>query len=605
MPAELVEDNLTHTSLGKYHLIASLGGGGMAKVYLALMAGPGGFNKLLVIKVLREDVLSGSDESVHMFWDEARLAARLVHPNIVQTYEGGAIQGRYFLAMEYLDGQAYRAVQNRMGPRGLPLHEELRILSETARGLHYSHELRGFEGESLGVVHRDVSPQNVFITYDGQVKLLDFGIAKTTDSNHKTQVGVIKGKLDYIAPEQLRGDPIDRRADIFALGAMLWETVAGQRFAGGRRVSEVTKVHSRVTGGEPRIRDVAPSAPAALVEIIERAIALDPEARFQDAAAFADALDGYLEAAGQKPSARSLGELMSRVFEIERSAMHKLIEQQVHSRRHSVEIGETTGELPRMGSQDTRSSSGVWRGHARASERTHTMRTTSESAGMHGGMAGVPSSTGRTMWIVALALASVALGALLVSWRDRARAPEPVEPQLVATNAMPAEPREVAAPLVPDATAPEHKEKEEEPAATAVMLEVTLVPENASLTLDGTPVGLPFSGRFPKDGVLHRLEASADGYRPYKRFVSFDRDHRIGIVLERMPAAPTHGSRRRRDEGQAEVAPPEPRSAPAASAPRSPVPGTDMEAPRRNRPSGEIDTFDPYATTKQSIPTPR
>ena len=219
----------------------------MAKVYLGLMAGPAGFNKLLVIKVLnRDDANAGSEDNVQLFWDEARLAARVIHPNIVHTYEVGEVDGRYFLAMEYLDGQSYRTLQGRMVRSPLGPCEELRIISETARGLHYSHDLKDFKGEPLGVVHRDVSPQNVFITYDGQVKLLDFGIAKTYDAGHKTQVGVIKGKLDYIAPEQLSGDDVDHRADIFALGIMLWEAVTGQRFAGGRKIAEVSKIRVMV-----------------------------------------------------------------------------------------------------------------------------------------------------------------------------------------------------------------------------------------------------------------------------------------------------------------------------------------------------------------------
>src|SRR5262245_5995764 len=175
----------------------------MARVYLALMAGPGDFNKLLVVKALHESMLD-QPEFVQMFLDEARLAARLHHPNIVQTHEVGEHAGQFFMAMEYLEGQSLRTVQRRLAESGgLPLHEELRIIAETARGLHYAHELKGYSGEPLGVVHRDVSPQNVFVTYGGQVKLLDFGIAKTTDHQVKTQVGVIKGKLEYIAPEQI------------------------------------------------------------------------------------------------------------------------------------------------------------------------------------------------------------------------------------------------------------------------------------------------------------------------------------------------------------------------------------------------------------------
>jgi serine/threonine protein kinase len=322
-------NNQDRNSLGKYQLIASLGQGGMAKVYLALVAGPAGVNKLMVVKVLQNDTLTGPEGGVALFWDEARLSTRLVHPNIVHTYEVGEVDGSYFLAMEYLDGQTYRVLQARASQDPLPLHEALRILSEVARGLHYAHELRDFHGEPLGVVHRDVSPANVFLTYDGQVKLIDFGIAKTRDADHETRVGLIKGKLNYIAPEQLRGDPLDRRADVFALGILLWEAIAGRRFAGGPGVTEVAKVHARIKGDEPNVRVVKPGIPEELAAIVDRAIALDRDQRFADAISFADALDTYIENTGQRPSAKSLSAWMHSLFAQDRAAMHKVIEERV------------------------------------------------------------------------------------------------------------------------------------------------------------------------------------------------------------------------------------------------------------------------------------
>src|SRR5262245_34862056 len=204
----------------------------MASVYLARLAGPLGFNKLFVIKTLRDELAEGHEDYVTMFLDEARLSARLHHPNIVQTYDVGEDNGRYFMAMEYLEGQSLRAVEKRLAP-GFPLSQQLRVLSELGKGLHHAHELCDYDGRPLSVVHRDVSPHNVVLTYDGQVKLLDFGIAKAHSAMHLTKVGVIKGKAEYIAPEQVRGEAIDRRADVFSLGAMMYEAISGTRFAGG------------------------------------------------------------------------------------------------------------------------------------------------------------------------------------------------------------------------------------------------------------------------------------------------------------------------------------------------------------------------------------
>lgn len=177
--------------IGKYHLLATLGRGGMAEVFLAVIQGPAGFSKLVVLKELRPE-LSSEPEFLSMFLDEARLAARLQHPNVVQTNEVGHEGSRHFIAMEYLDGQPLSRVLSRMrGQLPLPLH--LRVLSETLAALHYAHELRDFDGTPLAVVHRDVTPHNVFVTYDGEVKLVDFGIAKATDSSTETRTGVLKG----------------------------------------------------------------------------------------------------------------------------------------------------------------------------------------------------------------------------------------------------------------------------------------------------------------------------------------------------------------------------------------------------------------------------
>ena len=185
----------THAAtLGKYQLIGELGHGGMAKVYLALAAGPAGFNKLVVIKQILTELGEDSD-FLAMFLDEARLAARLNHPNVVQTNEVGEDNGRYFLCMEYLEGQPLNRVLTRLVTKAtlgsrLPLAQLLRILSDALSGLHYAHELCDFDGSPLSVVHRDMSPHNIFVTYSGQVKLVDFGIAKAQSSSVETRAGI-------------------------------------------------------------------------------------------------------------------------------------------------------------------------------------------------------------------------------------------------------------------------------------------------------------------------------------------------------------------------------------------------------------------------------
>ena len=211
-----------------YTLVAKLGQGGMAEVYLALAPGPQGFQKLVVVKRLHMNM---EDEPmlVAMFLDEARIAARLAHPNVVQTNDVGEHEGSHFIAMEYLEGQPFDRILKhavRDGER-LPMRLAARIIADALDGLHYAHEACDYDGTPLGVVHRDVSPHNLFVTYDGVVKLLDFGIAKATTQVVETRTGLVKGKFAYMAPEQARSAPADRRADVFAMGVVLWESIAG------------------------------------------------------------------------------------------------------------------------------------------------------------------------------------------------------------------------------------------------------------------------------------------------------------------------------------------------------------------------------------------
>jgi serine/threonine-protein kinase len=200
----------------------------MAQVFLAISRGLGGFSKLIVIKRLESDEQPLRD----MFLDEARIAARLNHPNVIDTYEVAQDNASYFIAMEYLDGQPLNKIIRHMrdAQRMIEPRMSARIVADALAGLHYAHELSDYDGQPLNVVHRDVSPHNLFVTYDGQVKIFDFGVAKAESQLAlTTQVGVLKGKIAYMAPEQANGLDVDRRADIFAVGLVLWELLTLQR----------------------------------------------------------------------------------------------------------------------------------------------------------------------------------------------------------------------------------------------------------------------------------------------------------------------------------------------------------------------------------------
>ncbi len=262
----------------------------MAQVHLAVARGLGGFNKLVVLKRLES-----SDETFRaMFLDEARLAALLQHPNVIHTYEVSETNGSYFMAMEYLDGQPLDKVVREARKSGQPLEARLcaRILADALAGLHYTHELKDYDGASLQIVHRDISPHNLFVTYAGDVKVLDFGVARTALKVSQTEAGMLKGKLAYMAPEQAAAQPVDRRADVFAIGAVLWELLTLQRLRGADTAQGL--LSEAMHGLLPNLELLRGDVSRELESVLWRAVAHDPQRRFPTAQAMRDALLEYL-----------------------------------------------------------------------------------------------------------------------------------------------------------------------------------------------------------------------------------------------------------------------------------------------------------------------
>lgn len=314
-------------TIGKYRILAELGRGGMADVFLAMVAGPAGsgFSKLNVVKRLREN-LAEDPEFVAMLMDEARISARLSHPNVVQTHEIGVEAGQYFLAMEYLDGQPLHRVQKRAAKTGrIPRDFELLVISDVLAGLHHAHELTDYDGTALGIVHRDVTPQNVFITYTGHVKVVDFGIAKAAGRACETRQGVVKGKVRYMAPEQAMGLALDRRADIFSVGLLMWEALTGERFWG--QTDEISIARSLIASTfDPSPRTVAPDVPEELDAICKKAMAYRPEDRYATAEEFRNDLDRYLSTLDAVSMRRQLGSEIASLFTKERQLLREIIE---------------------------------------------------------------------------------------------------------------------------------------------------------------------------------------------------------------------------------------------------------------------------------------
>jgi serine/threonine-protein kinase len=300
-----------------------------------------GFNKLTVIKRLRSEV-AADPSFAHMLLDEARLAARLSHANVVHTYEVGETNNGYFIAMEYLEGQPLVRIARVARTKGQEKLEPplcARIIADALGGLHYAHELRDYDGTPLRIIHRDVSPHNIFVTYDGAVKLMDFGIAKATSSSTQTEVGVLKGKIAYMAPEQATGGEVDRRADVFAMGIVLWELLTGERlFHAG---SAPTTLHRLLSQPIPRVSSVFPGVDPALDAAVAKALEREPGKRFQTAQEMRNALEEYVLGSGATLRQEAIGRRVSELFEETRQN----VQRQIQMHMAEVSLATSTGEL--------------------------------------------------------------------------------------------------------------------------------------------------------------------------------------------------------------------------------------------------------------------
>ncbi|RKH69677.1 serine/threonine-protein kinase [Corallococcus aberystwythensis] len=301
--------------LGKYQLVRKIASGGMAEVFLAKAAGPRGFEKTLVLKRILPH-LAEDEAFVEMFLGEAQLAARLDHPNVVQIFDFGEVDGSYFLAMEFIDGPTLRRLIKRSMElkQPLPLGVCAKMVAAAAEGLAFAHELADPEtGAPLGLVHRDISPENVLVSRQGAVKVVDFGIAKVAGQGHRTATGVVKGKVAYMPPEQLQAKGMDGRVDVYALGIVLYELLTGKRpFEATTDVSMMQAILF-----EPFVPAVQrrPDLPEAMQRILEKALAKDREQRYPDCRAFQSDLERFVLSLGEPVGAYQIARLVAQVME--------------------------------------------------------------------------------------------------------------------------------------------------------------------------------------------------------------------------------------------------------------------------------------------------
>lgn len=538
----------------------------MAEVFLAAVAGPAGFNKLLVVKLMKPELLEEPEHKA-MFLDEGKLAARLNHPNIVQTHEVQIEGEQYFMAMEYLDGQPLHRILRRAHKTQsyLPLHWHLHVLCEVLGGLEYAHELKDYDGTPLKLVHRDVTPHNVFVTYTGQVKLCDFGIAKSLVSSVETRAGILRGKVAYMAPEQVLGAKIDHRADLFSVGVMLWESVTGARIWDG--YAEIQIMQALSQGEVPRIRDVDPKVDPELEGIVSRALAVRPEDRYQTAHDFRRALESFLFSHTARVDPRAVGEFIAKQFEKERAGLQSVIQEQLTGPHQAP---TPLDSLPPAGGQSADSNP------SRSARGQYLMGSQPSAVGTSGGnmqLGGsrtipsveVQAFRPRRTFAAAVGVAAalfvflIVAGTVLVmrtSGSEEAQTSD-VEPIRAIGASEPSEPGPTAAPT-----------------ADQVKIRVSVTPESAKLTLDGKAIkDIPYVDLVPRDGQEHTLRAEAPGYEPESRVVKFDRELNEAIVLRKSTAGNVRGP----------VAPPPP-----------PKPEEPEIKIKKKPPSTQLDPDDPW-----------
>ena len=267
-------------ALGRYELLVPIAQGGTASVWAARMKGPRGFEKIVAAKCLLSELLDDPDAET-MFLDEARLVARIRHPNVAEVLDLGEERGVLFLVMEWVDGEPLTVIAREARARGgVPLDIALKIARQACAGLQAAHDLRDDQGQLVGLVHRDVSPQNVLVGHDGQVKVIDFGVAKAASNQLRTNVGQMKGKVAYMAPEQALGDPVDRRTDVFALGVVLYQLITGKHpFRGDNEFATLGRIRNKEPIEPPN--RLLPSLPDAVNDVIVKALSKPREGRFQ------------------------------------------------------------------------------------------------------------------------------------------------------------------------------------------------------------------------------------------------------------------------------------------------------------------------------------
>jgi serine/threonine-protein kinase len=503
------------SSIGRYEVIYPIARGGMASVHVGRLPGMAGFEKLVAVKVIHPH-LCGEREFIEMFLDEARLAARIHHPNVVEIYEVGEDNGQYFMVGELIEGQHLRVVMRRATTRGVEVSPALSayVAAEVARGLHTAHELTDQNGRPLNLVHRDVSLNNVLVSYSGFVKLIDFGVAWAEGRLAHTKTGTLKGKIGFMSPEQILGEQLDRRSDIFALGVVLYKLITGAHpFPGESDAERINKI-LEVNPVPPS--EVNPRVSPELERIVLTALAKPREQRHHDAAVLADELQAYVSSTGEEVGTDALSRMMRKLFEEEITDHHEQL------RAYREERPDEPYDAARAEGPDEDVTSA-----ARPSAK--------QRRGKPGSHRRLLLAVGAILGIAALGVTAVLLTTPGSDPAAPAR-PTPVQPQESDAENAPSEP------TPPAAASGEHPVAEPAvPATVSVTLDISPVGSRIALDGERLPAGTD-QLELRADGSPHTVEISAAGYHTERKTVVADSDQALSLRLKPKRSKPKQGN---------------------------------------------------------------
>lgn len=504
--------------IGRYDILGQLATGGMAEILLGRLVGPSGFERVVVIKRILPH-LARERALVEMFLDEARIVARIRHPNVVQVHELGGEGSELYLAMEYLEGESVSGLLRRLYTQGDGLDHWIsaHIVAEACRGLHAAHELT--DGEiPLDLVHRDVSPQNLFVTYGGGVKVLDFGIAKVADRSAQTEAGQVKGKFAYMSPEQCQGKALDRGSDIFALGAVLYELLTGRRLF--KRATALMTMKAITEHPVTPPSSLASTIPAALEAVCLRALARRRQDRYADAAEMRRELVAAMRAMGREEDPEeALGRLMHQLFagriEDKQEMLRKARLEASLSHIPAAELDDSI-ELPAVDEHVEIPTASDVPARATAPRR------------------------GWVAWTMGGLTAALGVAALLVFATTRPVAAPPVDLAVSAPRG----------PLPPAPAAPSATALPEEPLppslSSDVALRIETLPPGARVSIEGRDLGTtPLDTRFPRGSRPIEIVLRRPGFLPLTTSTLPDVDQRLVLTL-RGGGQPSRTSERHR-----------------------------------------------------------